>query len=470
VHTIERELELAITEFAPGSQKTKDKRIYTAIGFTAPYISHGNILEPAQASPFGWRAWMARCERCYFAKTDQGKPSFDICPECGATSADAPGFKIFEIVTPMAFRTALDRGADAKEDGEFVTTGVSSIAEADAQPFNAVPTTNSSISFSSAGRVFRINTRQGLLFHGSLGHASLANNASAFDYQWINDSYQNATNGVHFSPSSVPEAYALTAPKTTALLRIRPVSVPYGIRMDPIARGGAVKAAFYSAAFIIRSVAAELLDIDPEELEISGARQIELTTTDKAGEIVISDRLANGAGFTEWLFNNWPGLLQDIVQPSSANSYIGNLISDQHRLACDSSCYDCLRNYRNMSYHGLLDWRLGLALITSMYSPNYQCGLDGDFSGPELFDWLQFARSQRDTFGQTFNAMPRDFGPLPGMLIGNTEVIVVHPLWNTNRPMGYLAQAIASANSPPKFVDTFNMLRRPSFTYQRLGD
>ena len=32
--TIDRDLEIAITEFAPGSQKTKDKVIHTSIGFT----------------------------------------------------------------------------------------------------------------------------------------------------------------------------------------------------------------------------------------------------------------------------------------------------------------------------------------------------------------------------------------------------------------------------------------------------
>jgi len=44
---IERDLDLAVTEFAPGSQKTKDKRIYTSIGFTAPYIP-GAIIASAR--------------------------------------------------------------------------------------------------------------------------------------------------------------------------------------------------------------------------------------------------------------------------------------------------------------------------------------------------------------------------------------------------------------------------------------
>ena len=36
--TIDRDLDLAVTEFAPGSQRTKDKRIHQAIGFTAPLM------------------------------------------------------------------------------------------------------------------------------------------------------------------------------------------------------------------------------------------------------------------------------------------------------------------------------------------------------------------------------------------------------------------------------------------------
>ena len=36
VKTIDRDLDLAITEFAPGAQKTKDKAIHTSIGFTIP--------------------------------------------------------------------------------------------------------------------------------------------------------------------------------------------------------------------------------------------------------------------------------------------------------------------------------------------------------------------------------------------------------------------------------------------------
>ena len=83
-------------------------------------------------------------------------------------------------------------------------------------------------------------------------------------------------------------------------LRIRPATVPPGILLDPLASVG-VKSAYYSAAFILRVVSAERLDIDPDEFDISNVRQVELVDETKVGEIVINDHLANGAGFTAWI-------------------------------------------------------------------------------------------------------------------------------------------------------------------------
>ena len=37
---------------------------------------------------------------------------------------------------------------------------------------------------------------------------------------------------------------------------------------DPLFSNGAIKGAYYSAAFILRAVAAEQLDADPEEFDV----------------------------------------------------------------------------------------------------------------------------------------------------------------------------------------------------------
>ena len=246
-----------------------------------------------------------------------------------------------------------------------------------------------------------------------------------------------------------------------------------GITLDPGAQGSAVKAAYYSAAFIIRSAAAQLLDIDPEELDISNVRRIQSPDGKFLGEIVISDHLANGAGFAAQIQKQWSDLLESIVyQNPDPDTFAGSLIANTHASNCDSSCYDCLRQYRNMNYHGLLDWRLGLSLLRILSSSLFKSGLDGAFNTPDLHNWPDYASSMRDSFCNTFNCTPQQFGSLAGFGVGKRKVIVVHPLWDVMQPHGLVAEAAStvSADTKLQYVNTFNLQRRMSWTYQRLAE
>jgi len=168
-------------------------------------------------------------------------------------------------------------------------------------------------------------------------------------------------------------------------------------------------------------------------------------------------------------------LAATIVDEPPKGSFASALLSSNHRTGprkCDSSCPDCLRHYRNMPYHGLLDWRLGLSLLRVLAHEGFICGLDGQFNSPELQDWMTMARSLRDVFCNSFTSCkPTEFGPLPGVTVGARRVVIVHPFWDQYRPAGYLAEAIATigAESTLKFLDTFNLLRRMSWAYQRLA-
>jgi ATP-dependent helicase YprA (DUF1998 family) len=474
--TIERDLDLAVTEFAPGSQKTKDKRIYTSIGFTAPYLPGGNRLRPAADDPMPWRRWMTRCERCHDTHTFDQPPNQDTCSQCGTGTGVTPGFRVFQISVPLGFRTNLGQGDDAKEDNEILVSGSGVAAQSDNSAPAPIPLTNTSLAIPPVGRVFRLNTRRGRLFSGALGTASLRNGRHRFSNQWIDDRYQTPSDiGVQFAAMGQPEQFAVASPKSTDVLRVSATTVPPGLCLDPLfptIQGAAVKAAYYSGAFILRAIAGDRLDIDPEEIDISNLRAIPTGAGGFAGELVLSDHLANGAGFTRWVSENWGSILADAVnlQPPQS-SVVFNLIRDSHKDRCDSSCYDCLRQYRNMNYHGLLDWRLGLAVLRVFINPAASCGLDGDFSNPEIDGWPALARMLRDSFCLSFGCVPRDFGPLPGCTIGQKQVIIVHPLWDTSRPSLILAEAIATAdqNPTPRFLDTFNVLRRPSRAYQELA-
>ncbi|MEG4284604.1 DEAD/DEAH box helicase [Microcoleus sp. A006_D1] len=468
VPTINRDLDLAVAEFAPGSEKTKDKRIYTAIGFTAPLISGGKHGLVAAGKPLSDRKWMLRCQRCQHTATSNTKFENTVCPKCEAT--DEQGFRVFQWAVPLAFRTSINPGSDAKEEYDVLITGAGSVAESQLPGVKLVNNTNTQIDFSASGRVFRVNDNRGQLFRGAIGNATFGRGDKLLPDQWIDERFHNKNDKWKFQKQGELEAIAIIAPKTTGVLRIKPVAVPNGLCLDPIAPGSAVKAAFYSAAFMVRAVAAQELDIDPEELDISGLRQVELEDK-KVGEIVISDRLANGSGFTYWLAEHWEDILTDKIL-NSQNSFAEAIMSPEHRDKCDSSCYDCLQQYRNMNYHGLLDWRLGLSLLRGLASSDFQCGLDGDFSTPDLENWVQTATKLRDTFCASFSCSGEQFGTLPGFVVGDKRVIIVHPLWNKDSPQGLLNEAIATLepSAQVRYLDTFNLLRRPSWCYQSLDD
>ena len=468
--TIDRDLDLAVTEFAPGSQRTKDKRIYEAIGFTAPLLRQNNRWQPSSPDPLPSRRWMTLCEQCHHTETCDAEPADPYCPQCGCTSDGTPAFSTFQFAVPLGFRASLGPGSDAQEEAEFLATGVATVAESDAQPCQSVTGTNSAVAFSNSGRVYRVNSRNGHLFSGATGTTQRGDNRpQPLDNQWIDKRFQQ-DDRLNFRPDTDEESIAIVAPKSTDVLRVQPASVPPGLRLDPVASSG-LKAAYYSAAFIVKALAASELDIDPDEFDISNVRQIELPSGERAGEIIISDHLLNGAGFTAWVRDNWHGLLASATNTNAAtDTFMGMMTSTSHRSSCDSSCYTCLRNYRNMAYHGLLDWRLGLSLLSALRSAGFLGGLGGDLSTPDLDGWIEFATSLRDSFCASFNAQAHNFDQLPGLAIGEKRVLVIHPLWDPSHPSGLLAEAIAACGQThPLTLDTFNLLRRPAWAYQDIG-
>ncbi len=58
------------------------------------------------------------------------------------------------------------------------------------------------------------------------------------------------------------------------------------------------------------------------------------------------------------------------------------------------------------------------------------------------------------------------------LAVGNRVAVVVHPFWNTYSVAGLVTEATAAHTDPATlyYLDSFNMLRRPSAVYQWLGE
>lgn len=131
------------------------------------------------------------------------------------------------------------------------------------------------------------------------------------------------------------------------------VRQPYGAREVTDSR----RAGWYSLAFLLRTVASASLDIQP--LELAAGIYSGVTAGEPATYAFLADTLENGAGFSTHLGSS--GFLPEFLE--AVRDYITELEEAAHADACSSSCYRCLRDYGNMAYHALLDWRLARDLF-----------------------------------------------------------------------------------------------------------
>jgi DEAD/DEAH box helicase domain-containing protein len=470
-YTIDRDIELAITEFAPGSQKTKDKVIHTSIGFTADIIQNPwDGWKPVSINPFSFQRWISFCSECQTLRTYLEKPADPSCDFCGAQDSN---ITVQRAVTPSAFRTDLSGGRDTKDD-DFIQRGMPTLL---AQPSNSTPKTkslgNSDLNLFTDGTVWSINDNAKKGFRGAIVTTTKFRDETnqfvqlrPLAHQWIAENYIKEV--CDTSPNF--EEIVLSSQKITNLLLVKPVEVPAGLNLDP-KFSISIRATLYSAATLLRVAIAQEHEIDTEEIEICNIRRIPLNQThgcEYVGELSFSDQLENGSGFVNRVYETWGNLLSGILNPLP-DSFGGIITSKDHK--CDSACYNCLKEYGNMAYHGFLDWKLGLTYLRILGDSNFACGLDGKFNTPELATWIKDAETAADNFKRNFGWEKKHFGVLPGVEFQNRKVIIVHPLWRTDHhKRGILAEAVAAAGGEAKFIDTFNLSRRPGSSYLSLGE
>jgi DEAD/DEAH box helicase domain-containing protein len=470
--SIDRDIDIAIVEFAPNSQKTKDKRVHTAIGFTPPlyYTQHEQKLSKSNDNIFTFEATVKICDIClnFEIHNDLDDVSIDnICSNCGSITRN------IKAKTPSAFRTDFSKGKDRLENIEIVRAPAAKLAiskNLTKKDFIR----NAFVEFAREGFVYSINDNNSKLYNGQINNDW----SLGLDKQWI------ATNKSPDSNENI-DSIALISEKVTNVLSIRPQIIPKGLNLDIMSLGSAVKAAYASAAFVLRNIAADDMDIDPEEIEVCHLKSLTLnesSSKEKVGVITFSDYHPNGSGFTERLSNYWVQYINKLIRIDGSSDFPGDLLSPSHIEKCKEACYQCLKGYRNMSYHPILDWRLGVSLLKVLIDDKYQVGLDGNFIGnPELEGWKERAIFLRNQLFEAFKGdglTKRDFGDLVGYDFNNYRVIITHELWHTQNikedSILYDSLKIAKedlGNKIIKYMNPFNIARRPSWCVTSLrGD
>jgi len=482
--TIDRDLGIAIYDFAPGSQKTKDKGVVQSIGFT-PNITgikyrHDTATWEADTihmDAFSSRIWMKQdneTKKILTKKYDHDNQNGNF-----GKPDEEDGFTVFLGATPAAFRTDLGYPKDDNED--FDINFSKPITFAESKDVDPEFIRNSKIRYSAQETTWKINNNgdfnkqfKGKYFQQTKYGAKLPN-------QWLENDFSGNNNPIQ---GSEEETLSIVSGKVTEVFRLEPNNFPLTIEVDPFSankfKSSSSKGAFYSASFLLQRTLSASLDIDPEEIEIAAIESIELPelngiTGRRSASIVLTDELPNGSGFVKQLYSDFDNFLRRCIEPINNDEERYNYNILQNR-TCKDASYQDLKNYRNMSFHPLLDWRLGVGLLRLVSDTNYNSGLsEEDYSKPELLDWKNFALELQQQFINSFseNVIGSTFGELNGFtLYGAYKVIIVHPFWNVsaNQPEeNILTIAMAEAGiENVYFIDTFNLHRRPSWCYEQL--
>ncbi|GII34146.1 DEAD/DEAH box helicase [Planotetraspora mira] len=353
---VDRDVALAVSQFAPRSEIVKDNEVYTVVGVTE--------FEPRPQGPVAIEEPLTKqrriglCSNCNHLAVDPA-PSTEACTLCGVE-----GFRIVDLREPAGFRAGAPRDFDGNFSWSPRTVSARATTKLDElkhEPWKA----GAFLSGLGSRYVVNDNNEKSFSFQRARGSWGGYVEAGA---QGIDDMARGS--GEYFSVALgavLPTDFLFVGPQS-------PVDQGFGYRLNleshkpfcgaDISQGR--RAAWYSLAFLIRSAAAAYLDVHPQEL-IAGVHPGP-HNEGTALYAFIADALENGAGFSTHLGN--ADVIPDFTE--YVKGYINSLAESKHAGNCTASCYDCLRDYSNMAFHPLLDWRLASDLFTVLSDGNVQ--------------------------------------------------------------------------------------------------
>jgi hypothetical protein len=429
--TVDRELDIAISQFAPGSETVKDKRVFRAVG-VADLLPAGDAVQvrPGFTPPLIAENGAA-----------VGNVRLGICHACQAVAnldpqplPPAGGVALIPQECPVCHEIAMI-GLDAREprhffcfsgtdfDGtfEWVPRATRPMVSVDAAELSHLPGSNV-LASAAATEIVSVNDNGG---EGGFDfHPVKLRNATVRGAYAVRGEASEGSSGVDYR-------IALLSRRHTDVLLADFDQWPAGVYADPRTVPG--RAAWYSFAFLLRTAAAALLDIDVQELQ-AGIRTLQMAGIPR-GQAFLSDSLENGAGYCRWLAA--PENLQQMLSAACdlvAGQVGTKWVTPEHRDRCDTSCNHCLRDFYNLQYHGLLDWRLALDMARLAYSPSAALDLQSLLTAAAPNPWRVFVDSPTAPISRTL----RQFGyqwvemadtPCFVSAFRRRAWVACHPLW-----------------------------------------
>ncbi len=348
--TVDRDSEIAISEFAPGNSVIRDGHRHISVGVVEYEVGRGGRPQPV-ADPLGDRSRLGTCPACWFTTL---RPSDEdiVCPKCGDDR-----YVTTNMAEPLGYRAIYDWAPDYDGNDPWIAgSGLVRMAFDESATLTEGPAAGNLATRGGKVQLIAANTGS-----DGRGFAFRESDPPGRDGLLVEEAFDVAQGYV--PPPLVPpldkhcDFAAIGSRKVTDALLFRPVDLP--MEADTYPGRIEARAAWLSGAYLIRESAWRVLEAAPEELN-AGFSPV-YTSSGISGEIYLMDTLLNGAGYARY-FGASERRLQELISAieDRALAYQRHVGPDGG--PCMGSCYGCLQDWSNSRLHPLLDWRLACDL------------------------------------------------------------------------------------------------------------
>ncbi len=447
----DRPLDHAIWSFSPGSELSKDKRVYTTCGFENKVYLNGDFYY--DKDPLGAPIAFSRCSnsKCNFQVIGEAHEC-DIC--------DSP-MERFNLFQPKGFRVSYkSRDYDGSRNrGPSLSPPLLAF-----QP-------NYDGAIKSGGAEFSLTSGQPVALIND-------NNRRLFEFyrdQVYSDSVVVTDESLYGDKAIVPAVSgeriavgAIGAVFSTDVVSFIFSQAPVGIGRLGVLEltQPSTERALVSFGEFLRLAVATKLDIDPSELRI-GKQRVSVRGIATI-QVFLADSLENGAGYMQHIYD--ATILRELVFDHYENQR--KKWEGESHVDCDVSCPDCLRNYTNRMSHKFLDWRLALDMA------ELALGLPLNESR-----WLSLGVGAAEKFVGLCELYGIDsvehkrYSGLECLLNGSQALLLSHPLWHyqdglLKESQEFALHALKEENPrlSYKFVDLREFIHHPQSYIWAFGE
>lgn len=476
VKSIDRSSEIAISEFAPGSEKTKDKGKYRVEGLTIPIKEKAKDQNNINFYNPNGDALSDRYILSYVNNIGENDNYInDIAATPNDVSIDQINLTDNQriIVIPQAYRSLdikdntgtpvenNDKGNSFTQSQIFARDNGSSQTGPNKKTIHNVDISMYEMGLNEDPTVWHVNSNNNRFYTGSYFTKNLGkpygNTANFMFYEKKDVNGKTEIVRKVQDPNTID--IALGSKKITEMIKLELRSYPAVLDLSlQTGNKSAIRAAFYSAAFLLQRALADKLDVQPDEIEICE----KIDANFEYPTIYLSDALPNGAGIVSYLYQD--GRLEELIgsiinfdsfdsdRTTLNKSFMHSLISEEHKSDCLTACQKCLLTYSNRGFHHVLDWRLGVGILRLMLDESYDFGfnISTRFNYRELQDWNHIIHECAKKYKFTEYTEGQYYWIKQGRC-----TIFYHPLWKKETVVNNIGEQYTEL----RMYNTFKILR-----------